>query len=687
MNLAGKRLDLILLAIIVGGYLALASVRLATVPVPDTDESYFLQLSYEMIYRGKLAKPFNRYLGGNIENTFHSFTPAHIVLQTGFLKLFGWGILQGRVFNIIMAALALVMTYLVGRSLFGWRVGLIAIVLLVSDVTFLYRSRFLRNDYSAAMFCMLAYLLYEEAERRKDWRWFIGSGLALGAALMSHTAALYMILAITLLMLLKRGWRIIKDRNFYQVALGAFIVSSYEIIYDIIDFQNVLLQNRGDKLHFKVLSAMGWLKNIRRELRRYEAWYDGSLMHADVSRRLLHLFQFLAVVAFIYLCARAIRHFKRGDGLSEPRVRLLIVSAVTVIFFAAVTSQKAIYYIAHLAPLFAIMAGILIADALDLFSRWRTSERVKWRIPPRVARASLAIGVALVLGYGYAFLKQTKRYLREVRNPDLAMFEEFKTAIRTLVPEGVCSTVVRDPVIWLAFPEHDLCFSNLQTRMKRNVDLDGKEYALIVSPKLARAWLSWVAPNNHHLLGELSNTVYGSYRVYYTGTDPQVISKLPIRYQFFANRSGYASDEQIAQAAEVWSASAEDLKRVAKQGDLTIEPQGLRIDRKQEAAQSGATVQLDSVELKPDSIYQLNIEADYVPGQWDAVVIEDATGIPLSNKKLNERAEKERNGVLFRTGKLSRVRLAVRSIGENSTTPLFISRISVREVLQIHPSN
>ncbi|HKP86557.1 MAG TPA: glycosyltransferase family 39 protein [Blastocatellia bacterium] len=547
MSVSKKNFDFILMAIVVACYLVIAAQGLATAPVPDTDESYMLQVSYEMINRGKLAQPFSRYLGGNIENTLHSFTPVHFVLQTGFLKLFGWGILEGRVFNITAAALMLVMLYLIGRRLFGWRVGLAAIVLIVSDVTFLYRSRFLRNDYSAALFCLLAYLLYEEAERRKDWRWFVGSGLAAGAGLMSHTTGLYMIAAISVLMLLRRGWRVVRDKGFYQFALGAFIVSAYEIIYDIIDFQNVLLQNRGDKLHFKVLSGMGWLKNVRREVHRYDAWYEGGMMYPTVSRRLLHVFQYLAIAAFVYLLVRAVIHFKRGDAMAEPRVRIFVVTIVAVTFFAVVTSQKAIYYMAHLAPLFAIMAGILLADSLDLLKRWRSGEPTRWRVPPLAAKVSTALVVALAVAYGYSFLRQTRRYVREVRNPDAASFEEFKTAIRSLVPEGVCPVVVRDPVMWLAFTDQDHCFANLQDRMVKAVDIDGKEYAMIVSPKLSGEWITKVASNNHHLLGEVSDTIYGSYRVYYTGVDPRWIARKPARYQFFGKRRGYTTGEQVEQ--------------------------------------------------------------------------------------------------------------------------------------------
>ena len=112
-----KYSDFATLALVLAGFLYVATPRLATVPVPHTDESYMLLTSYEMLYRGKLALPFRRLLGGNIENNWHSLTPVHYVIQSGFLKLFGWGIAQGRAFNLTMAILVLVMVYLIGRKL------------------------------------------------------------------------------------------------------------------------------------------------------------------------------------------------------------------------------------------------------------------------------------------------------------------------------------------------------------------------------------------------------------------------------------------------------------------------------------------------------------------------------------------------------------------------------------------
>src|SRR5215475_16147024 len=96
-----RKIDLLVLALLVGGFVVVAAQRLGTVPVPETDEAYTLQVAYEMVHRGQISLPMYRFLGGNIENVWHSYTPVYFVILGGFLKVFGWGLIQGRIFNLI----------------------------------------------------------------------------------------------------------------------------------------------------------------------------------------------------------------------------------------------------------------------------------------------------------------------------------------------------------------------------------------------------------------------------------------------------------------------------------------------------------------------------------------------------------------------------------------------------------
>src|SRR5262245_10318607 len=120
MNYLKRHFDCALAALVIAGFVLVGAQRLSDVLLPDSDESMMLQISYEMIYHGKLAFPMKSFYGGNIENAWHSLTPVSFAFLSGFMKLFGWGLLQGRTFNLLTAALVLLMTYIVARKLFSW---------------------------------------------------------------------------------------------------------------------------------------------------------------------------------------------------------------------------------------------------------------------------------------------------------------------------------------------------------------------------------------------------------------------------------------------------------------------------------------------------------------------------------------------------------------------------------------
>ena len=653
--------DFAIFLLVVSGFLFVACQRLGTVPVYETDESFTLQVPYEMLQRGKLALPMYRYLGGNIENAWHSYTPVYFVLLSGFLKVFGFGVLQGRAFNLITAVLTLLMVYLIGRKLFDWRVGLIATLMLVSDLTFLERSRLLRNDYAAAMFALLAFYLYQRAEERRSWRLILASGLAAGAGVMCHTNVLYMVGVIGVLMLLKKGRRAFSSRELYIFTTGALAVMAYEIIYDLIDLKNFLLQNRQDSLHFGMLDSGGWWQNVLRERLRYLEWYSGGDLFPTVPRTLLHLFQLLTVIAMTYLIARAVSGVRRRIN-DDPRRAILVATAVTVLFIAFLGGNKEIYYIAHLAPWFALCVGILLGDGLVMLGRVRLSP-VRWSKPVNIVSSGIVI-VAIVV-YGYQLARQNTAYVREVRNPNLVSFQEIAGVLRATVSEGLCPVAIKAPVVWLAFPEKDRCFADIESRMTEAVDIDGKDYALVSRPRNLHN-LAQDLDQKYHLIGELFDTAYGTLAVYYTGADPRYLSLPAKRYHFFNGLNGHVSDEQIAAGREIWSAP---------------DSQPLVFDSLSGMAPA-SLIEVSSVELAPNRIYQIAVEAAPT-SEWELVIVDEQTGewskrVALTGKEHPGTVEE-----LFRNSSARRVRLALRSQSTNSTDSIRISRISIREVGQL----
>ncbi|HKQ04641.1 MAG TPA: glycosyltransferase family 39 protein [Blastocatellia bacterium] len=534
------RADFGALLLLIGGFAFVAAQRLGTIPVPEGDEAMILQLPYEVMYRGKFAWPMFRLLGGNIENVWHSLRPVYFWMITGVCELFGLGIEQGRIFNLVTAVTTLLMVYLISRRLFDWRAGMFAVLMLVGDQTFLERSRLIRNDYAPATFALLAFYLYEIARERQRPGYYIAAGLAVGCGVMSHTNILYMIIVIGVLILLRDGWRALKERPLYLFGLSAVAVMAYEIIYDIIDYRNLVQQYRTDDLHFRALSPAGIWQNLLEERLRYGKWLAGSAMFDNLPQATLRVFQLLSVGAVIYLTFVLIRRWRGGRLIEEPRARVFIAIVTVVLFHALIVSHKRIYYMAHIAPWFAIGVGILLRDAMARISAWRTMNWPRGRLAHRFGMALVALAV---IAYGGLLIRQATRFIQEIRNPELATFDEFAATLKEIIPEGLCPVAVKNPSVWLAFPESDRCFATIENRMKEALDLDGKEYALITRPNVVtrggeRASPLEMAAGKYHLLGEMQETAYGSLLIYYTGRDPRILALAPKRFQFYGLRRG-----------------------------------------------------------------------------------------------------------------------------------------------------
>ena len=545
MNTLRRNFDLPILALVIGGFIFVAAQRLGAVPVPEGDEAYMLQVSYEMLYRNKVAVPMMRYLGGNIENAWHSRTPLYFLIVRGFHNLVGFGLLEGRIFNLLTAAATLLMLYLAGRRRFDWRVGLIGVLLLVADVSFLERSRLLRNDFAGAFFAVLAYYFYELAEDKESARLYIASGLAAGAGVMCHTTTLYMFCALALLILLGNGWRAFTTNKLYLYAGSAFAVMSYEIIYAFVDYPNFLLQNAGDKAHFTALSPSGLWENFMREPLRYQSWFGGGESYpiSNVPVGLLHLFQLLTVIAVIYLIGVAVWRAKQGKALDDPRVRLLVVTVVAVLFFAFITAprRKSLLYMMHLSSWFALCVGVFARDVLEYLIRLRADPGWRTRLIFKSAVATLAFGGIV---FAMLLVRQNLIFIRQVRNPDLASFDDFAKTLRRIVPEGICPVSITRPAIWLVFPEQDRCYATIEGRMQYLDDVVNRDYALLVPSRRADVWLGG-PPGKYHLLGSMEDTPYGDIEIYYMGTDPRYRSLAPQHYHFFGVRRGFVSQEQL----------------------------------------------------------------------------------------------------------------------------------------------
>jgi hypothetical protein len=350
------------------------------------------------------------------------------------------------------------------------------------------------------------------------------------------------------------------------------------------------------------------------------------------------------------------------------------------LFFAIVTQRKVTQYVVHLAPWFALCAAVLLRDVLQQILRLR---QARWRWAQQAYGAAMVTVALLVAVYAFELLEQNRSYLAQVRNPDQASFEDLKTALRSVVPDGVCPVSIASGYLWLAFPEQDQCyFAYMEARLDEPLDLDAKDYALITKPKFESRLrkLTGGGFEKYHLLGELKRTSFGTFDIYYTGNDPRFLSRAAKRYYFFGRQRGYVSEEQVARAREVWAADETELSPKAAAASPVIEPEDP--DEQPAEIARGRLMNLSSVELVANTIYQVNAVASDRE-RCELLVLDDNTGALIQRIQRSEQESEAHLEGLFKTSSNNRIRLAVRVLGSKADDALPISHISIRAIAPI----
>ena len=122
-----------------------------------------------------------------ILNTYGKDTSGFFYLISGLALFLGDGVLASRMAAALVGALTVPATYLLGRELFGWRVGLAAAIVLAFLRWHLNFSRLGFNPVSLPLCATLAFWLLARAVRTKHWSDVAWAGLALGVGLHAYT--------------------------------------------------------------------------------------------------------------------------------------------------------------------------------------------------------------------------------------------------------------------------------------------------------------------------------------------------------------------------------------------------------------------------------------------------------------------------------------------------------------------
>jgi len=285
-----------------------------------------------------------------------------------------------------------------------------------------------------------------------------------------------------------------------------------------------------------------------------------------------------------------------------------------------------------------------------------------------------------IAAYGYELAKQNRNYLANVRRSDQTSFEDLKAVLRSVVPDDLCPASIASGYLWLAFPERDDCyFAYMEAALDESLQLEGKEYALILKPKFEGrvAKLTGAGFEKFHLLAELDRTAYGNFAVYYTGNDPRFLQLLPKRFYFFGRQSGYVSEDRLANSREVWST---DGSRLHSTSVAMNEPRSDQTDDSgaEESNRKVKWSELTTVDLDPNSTYEIIADVAY-SRRLEMAVANGSASYEIQAVS-NPEARTQRLSGLFKTSTDGKIRIALGTPGQRGFDSSSISHISIRVI-------
>ncbi|MCB9006235.1 MAG: glycosyltransferase family 39 protein [Ardenticatenaceae bacterium] len=357
--------------------------------------------------------------------------PFYIYLTSLSLALLGRSVLAVRFAAALVGSLTTLLVYKLGKSWFGWRVGLLAAWLWAITLWPVHLSRLGLRTILLPAVLALTFWLGTEAYRRQQPRWWLAAGVAYGLGFYTYlairfTPLLLLVLGAFLLWQGRRGrlWRglgwFLWGTAVALLPLALFYLQNPELLLGRTDQVSILNPaiNHGD--FWGTLWRHGW-----QSLGLFFWRGDTILRHNPAGRP---LFDWLMAGPFLLGVGWCLAHWRKP-------------AASAVLLWSGI--MLGVTILAEDAPHFLRAVGILPAaiflPALGLAWLWR------WPRLPQVARGGLV--AALVLG---SLLLTIKDYVNYNQQPDTALlFEAAATALaEQLNEEAVGTAVYLDRWFW-----------------------------------------------------------------------------------------------------------------------------------------------------------------------------------------------------------------------------------------------
>lgn len=342
-----------------------------TVPPVHVDEGWNASPGDTLFREARFATPlFEGYFGA--ERHWFGFLPVYPILVGLSLHLFGFGLVQARAASLVLATLALALSWLAGRRLLGPRAALAALALLSlwpvaapmpflrTGIPLLDLGRLVRYDVAVPVFGLAALLVLARplsAGEVPAAKRLVAAGLLVAASSLSHAygAAWFAGLSVGLLWVLgRRGLRPVG-------LLGAGFVAGLLpwVLFAVSSIGDFQAQNAGYVGRIELFRPGFYLENLSSEPSRF----GPVLAAARSGSPAAVLFALSCAAGFLLLARRAVR-------AADPGARLLVALNVTFLLsFAALLRPKMFWYLGTVWPLLALVAASFLGAASELKTR------------------------------------------------------------------------------------------------------------------------------------------------------------------------------------------------------------------------------------------------------------------------------------------------------------------------------
>jgi len=262
-------------------------------------------------------------------------------------RLFGVGTYAAKVWSCLFAIGACVLTYLLGKRLFGPTAGLLAGAMLAVTPGLVINAVDLRMDSSVMFYMVLAALAVVRADAEDRPRWLLLAGLAAGLAVMTKSAAGAL---VGLLLLVRRPRFLIHPYLFGAVALALLVALPWHV--------HEMFWNK-EKFAERYLGA-------QIEDRLVLGWHIPANVVRHIGSILLRGLPWTPLALLALVRRRRLGHRELASGRTERwGMTLALVWAAEVIVLMAVAPRPYDRYLIPAYPAIMLLAGLGLDQLLS----------------------------------------------------------------------------------------------------------------------------------------------------------------------------------------------------------------------------------------------------------------------------------------------------------------------------------